>query len=145
MRRAFSLFGLLVSILTLGCSEKSDRVDVYPVHGKVQVNGQPAGGARVVFYPKAADVDGIPMPAPSANTNAEGVYRLESYEMEDGAPAGDYSVTVVWLEPPPPNADDLGVYDQKDRLKNRYGDPARSGLTATVKEGGGEIPPFDLK
>jgi hypothetical protein len=145
MRTAITICGFIVCAVTCGCGEKSDRIVVYPVHGKVLVNGQPAVNARVVFYPKVNEVDGIPMPAPAANANADGVYRLESYEQNDGAPAGEYTVTVSWPEPPPENAELLGVYEQKDRLRNRYSDPAKSGITATVEEGGGEIPPFDLK
>lgn len=138
-------FVIGVCLATVGCGKKSDRVDVVRVQGKVLVNGQPADGARVVFYPQVTEVDGLPMPTPSANTDASGVYHLESYEPQDGAPVGEYSVTVVWPEPPPPNAEALGVYDQKDRLKNRFTTPTKSGLTATVPNGGGEIPPFDLK
>jgi hypothetical protein len=145
MQRFSSVCGLAVCFLAWGCGEKSDRVEVFPVHGKVVANGQPADQARVVFYPKVADVDGMPMPTPAATTNASGEYRLESYEPEDGAPAGEYSVTVTWPEPPPPNAEELGVYDQKDRLRGRYNDPSKSGLTAKVEDGGGEIPAFELK
>lgn len=141
------LSGLILLAFTagLGCQEDNDRLPVYPAHGKVTVNGQPAEGARVVFYPSVTEVDGLPMPTPAANTEVGGIYHLESYESRDGAPVGEYSVSVVWLEPPPPNAEQLGVYEQKDRLKNRYSDPKKSGLSATVEAGGGELPSFDLK
>lgn len=145
MQRFTSVCSLAVCFFAGGCGEKTDRVEVFPVHGKVVANGQPAEGARVVFYPKVKEVGGMPMPAPAATTDASGEYRLESYDPEDGAPAGDYVVTVVWPEPPPPNAKELGVYDQKDRLRGRYVDPAKSGLTANVPDGGGEISPFELK
>src|SRR5688572_16419022 len=108
--RKLSAVCALVCILALGCGVKSDRIEVFPAQGKVLVNGQPADGARVVFYPKVAEVDGLQMPTPAATTDAAGEYHLESYDPEDGAPAGEYSVTVVWPEPPPPNAEELGVY-----------------------------------
>jgi hypothetical protein len=128
-----------------GCGEKSDRIEVFPSHGKILVNGQPADGARVVFYPKVTEIDGKPAPSPAATTDAAGEYHLESYDPEDGAPAGEYSVTVVWPEPPPPNAEALGTFDLKDRLSSRFADPTKSGLTAKIEDGGGEIPTFDLK
>jgi hypothetical protein len=135
----------LLFVIAIGCGEKSDRIEVFPAHGKVTFNGQPVDGARVVYYPKVAEVDGLKMPTPAATTDAAGEYDLESYDPADGAPSGEYTVTVVWPEPPPPNAEELGVYDQKDRLQNRFADQAKSGLTATVPEGGGELPPLDLK
>jgi hypothetical protein len=67
---------------------------------------------------------------------------LSSYEPDDGAPAGEFKVTVVWQEPPPPNA--VGVFAQKDRLRGRYTNPQTSTLTARVEQGGGELPPFQL-
>jgi hypothetical protein len=109
----------------------------------VLVNGQPAEGARVVFYPTTAEVDGKKMPTPAASTDASGSYHLDSYESGDGAPAGDYKVTVVWPEPTPPNAQ--GIFEAKDRLWGRYSNAENSKLTAKVEEGGGEILPFDLK
>jgi hypothetical protein len=145
MQKFWLVFGSVICAFASGCGEKSDRIEVYPAHGKVVVNGQPVDGARVVYYPIIAEVDGMRTPTPAATTDAAGEYHLESYDPEDGAPAGEYSVTVVWPEPPPPNAEALGVYDQKDRLRDRYSDPAKSGLTATVPDGGGELPLLDLK
>jgi hypothetical protein len=137
--------GSLTFIIVVGCSKDDGRIDVYPTSGKVLVNGQAAHGARVVYYPKVAEADGLRMPTPAATTDSAGVYHLESYDSQDGAPAGEYIVTVVWPEPPPPNAEALGVYEQKDRLQERFADPAKSGLTATVPEGGGELPPLELE
>jgi hypothetical protein len=128
-----------------GCSETDDgRLQVYPVSGKVTVNGQPVEGAEVVFYGATPDLTGPGTPAPVGTTDANGEFRLRSYDPEDGAPAGKFNVTVIWREPIPPNAD-REMYQPKDRLQGRYSDPKKSGLTATVEEGGGELPPFELK
>ena len=118
-------------------------VDLYPVSGKVLVKGQPAEGAKVTFYPTAAESMGPKMPVPAGTTDANGDFRLQSSEADDGAPAGEFKVTVVWPAPPPPNA--TGVFDLKDRLGGRYANPQTSKLTAQVEEGGGEIPPFELQ
>ena len=81
--------------------------------------------------------------ASAATADANGEYRLDSYGFEDGAPAGEFKVAVVWPEPPPPNFD--GIYEAKDRLRGRYASPQKSNLTARVEPGGGEIPPFELQ
>jgi hypothetical protein len=83
------------------------------------------------------------LPVPAGEANDAGEYKLQSFVPEDGAPEGEYKVTVVWPEPPPANA--MGIFEQKDRLAGRYSNPEKSGLTARVESGGGEIPPFDLQ
>lgn len=137
------LFTAIVGCFVAGCGSSDGRIKVYPVHGKVLVNGQPAAGARVVFYPTTAATEGQKLPSPSGETDSAGDYMLQSFAPGDGAPVGDYQVTVVWLEPPPPNAQ--GIFDQRDRLAGRYATPEKSNLTARVEKGGGEIPPFSLK
>ncbi len=142
MRATIVLFAL-ISVVAIGCGADDGRVKVYPVNGKVLVKGEPAAGARVVFYPAAADAVEKKLPSPAAETDASGQYRLQSYRPEDGAAVGDYKVSVTWLEPPPANAQ--GIFDQKDRLGGRYSNPDKSELTARVDKGGGEIPPFELQ
>ena len=133
--------GLLV--LALGCvAEDSDRLEVYPVTGEVFVKGQPAEGASVIFYSQSPAPEGKKMPVPAGVTDANGEFQLTSYETEDGAPAGDYRVAIIWNEPPPP--DFSGVFEPKDRLGGRYASPDTSKLTATVEEGPTEVPPFQL-
>ncbi len=126
-----------------GCSGGDGRVTVYPAHGKVLVKGQAAEGATVTFYPAAAGEAAVAMPVPTATTDAIGEFQLRSFEGNDGAPVGEFNVTVVWPAPPPPNA--TGIFDLKDRLGGRYANPQTSKLTAQVAEGGGEIPPFELQ
>ena len=130
-------------LVALGCGKDDGHVKLYPVSGKVTVNGQPAAGARVVLYPKAAEVEGKKMPTPAAVVDANGQFQMESYVPGDGAPEGEYKVSITWLAPPPPNAQ--GIFDEKDRLSGRYSNPEKSGLTAHVESGGGELPPFELK
>jgi hypothetical protein len=142
---------LLVMVLSLplllvpGCGKKrGDRVTVYPVTGKVLVKGQPADGATVTFFAQAPPpTEGKAPPPPTGAVDSTGQFHLGTYEPDDGAPAGDYKVTISWPEAPPPNA--KGIFDLKDRLQGRYSSPEKSTLKAQVPEGGGEIPPFELK
>jgi hypothetical protein len=127
-----------------GCGDQdNDQVEVFPVTGKLLVNGQPAEGASVIFYPQSPDSDGKKMPVPGGTTDANGNYQLTSYESGDGAPAGEYNVAIIWYEPPSPNS--AGPSEQQDRLRGRYANPQTSRLTARVEQGGGELPPFELQ
>jgi hypothetical protein len=139
------LFGLmLVGLVAINACGKGDgRVKVYPAQGKVLVRGTPAEGAIVFFFP-AGDAKRPGIPAPNGTTDSQGVYKLSTYEADDGAPEGDYQVSISWPEPLPPNVRE-SVTGPKDRLGNRFSDPQKSKLTAKVAGGGGEIPAFALQ
>lgn len=129
---------LLLVFLALGCgssSTPSGQKPVHPVRGQVLVDGKPAVGAFVLFIPAQEPV-GTPDPRPRATVNEDGSFTLSTYGTDDGAPAGEYLVTVTWS---PEGRDD------EDKLQGRYQNPARSGLKATVKDGPNEIPAFKLK
>ena len=136
------LCGLVLVCLFLlaaaSCSSKDNRKPVYPVKGRVLFQDKPAAGAFVVFVPVNEPPEPTD-PRPGAYADEEGVFTLNTYGTGDGAPAGEYIVTVVWRE--------KGTGDEEgpDRLQGRYGDPKNSKLRATVKEGPNELPPFRLK
>ena len=84
--------------LLAGCSGRTKdppRVPVHPVEGKLIVGGRLAGNSRVVFHP-VDKANSIPI-NPVANTRPDGTFQLMTYTTGDGAPAGEYIVTVVWL------------------------------------------------
>jgi len=125
--------------LIVGCSSVSPHVietqkPVHPVKGKLTVSGKPAVGAFVLFTPVNEPAD-APDPRPRANVEEDGSFSLSTYGENDGAPVGDYIVTVSWEDP--------DTHD--DKLKGRYSDPATSKLRAKVIEGQNELPPFQLK
>jgi hypothetical protein len=137
-------FSLAVIVCSAGCSQSDDgRMTVYPVSGKVLVGGRPAEGAEVVFYGATPDLKGTGTVPPSGTTDENGVFRLRSYEPDDGAPAGNFNVTVFWPEPIPEGVDEE-MFQPKDRLKDRFMNPDSSGLTAEIPEGGIDLPPFQL-
>lgn len=140
--RLFQISLVLAVLVAAGCGGSDGRVKLYPASGKVLVNGQPGVGARLVFYPVAQQAGKQQPPAPVGEVGADGYFRLQTFKPDDGAPTGEYKVTITWLEPPPANA--LGIFDQKDRLGGRYSNPEKSKLSASIKPGGGELPPFEL-
>ncbi len=121
-----------LSLLAASCGQSGP--ELYPVTGKVLFNGQPAEGATVVLHPSDPAA-----PKPSGTAGADGSFALRTYPHGDGAPAGDYKVAVTWY---PPNARELET--PKNKLPGRYGEPARSGLTATVAAGPTHLEPFKL-
>ena len=130
--------GFLFLGLLLGCGKSEALPDVHPVEGRVLVQNKPVKLASVFFYP--ADEQKIKI-RPRARTDADGRFKLNSYGSEDGAPAGDYTVTVVWT-----GADDDENRDNlPDRLQGRYSDPKTSPLKVTIKPGKNEVRPFQLK
>ena len=117
---------------------------VYPVNGRVSVRGTPAEGARVVFYPVSDELKKPGMPIPYGTADSQGNFKLRSYDIDDGAPEGDYRISIIWLDVPPEKAKENPL-SAKDRLSGQYSNPQTSKLTAKVEKGGGEIPPFELQ
>jgi hypothetical protein len=113
---------------------------LHPVRGKVLYNGEPAVGAKVIFHPK--DNSGPQAPRPTGVVGADGSFTLSSRQPNDGAPAGDYVVLVIW-----PSAKGGGPglrQSSQDRLKGAYSNPEGAALQAHVAAGDNELPPFEL-
>lgn len=131
----------LLVLLSGGCGQ-TDGLALparHPVEGKVVYRGKAAQGFRVTFHP-LGDIGEVKF-APSAITAEDGTFRLRSYEPDDGAPAGDYAVTLEW--PDHLNkAEDLDPKPEVDRLRGAYSDPQRSKFKVTVAEGENQLQQF---
>lgn len=88
---------ILFSTTLVGCGGDSvARLPVHPVEGEITWNGQPLPNALVALHPKAAPVvDGV---APQGQTDVNGKFRLTTYDANDGAPEGEYAVTVTYYQ-----------------------------------------------
>jgi len=91
---ASTITAALLTTATTGCGKKGDRLDAHPAEGQILWKGKPLAGAEVVFYRKGA-ADEKPLAA-KAQTDSNGHFRLSTYEKEDGAPEGEYAVTVIY-------------------------------------------------
>jgi hypothetical protein len=78
----------------MGCSET--WVEVFPVSGSLKVDGQAPAGARLVLN----SVNPLPEDAvvPTGSVKADGSFVISSYKSGDGAPPGEYVVTVQWFK-----------------------------------------------
>src|SRR5438132_3037311 len=146
-RQAIGAVGLALAV-TL-CASCSGGKPLYPVRGEVFFEGQPAAGALVVLHP--LDDNSPAAIRPSGYVESDGSVNLTSYLtpsriVGDGAPAGEYIVTVSWL--PSDVKEDLSKHPGSvlpDKLGGRYGQPDSSKLRAKVLEQPTELPRIDLK
>ena len=140
VRRWILVAASLLCGLAVGCTG-SKQAPVYPVRGQVLLNGKPLPQAIVTFHHNSAGADA---PAPSAQTDAEGRFALTSYEAGDGAPEGDYAVSLVCFR-----TRELRKGSDEDSARNivpvRYANAATSRLTAKVAAGKNELPPLQVK
>src|SRR3984893_8600905 len=81
---------LSICLGAVSCSNKG--LPLYPVHGRVLLDGKPMAGAMVILHP-AGDV-GLNGLKPRALADAEGWFKIYTYVIGDGAPAGNYAVTI---------------------------------------------------
>jgi hypothetical protein len=136
-----ALFLLAFLFVGVGCGAKDDRKPAFPVKGSVMVGGKPAVNAQVVFHPlNDSDPQAI---HPNGEVGADGTFTLNCYTTGDGAPAGEYAVTVRWPEGSSTIGGDADTGG--DRLGERYSNPKTTPLRATVSVGPTELKPFQLK
>jgi hypothetical protein len=88
----------------------------YAVRGKVLYRGQPATQAIVVLHPmNQAEPPRFP---PRGVAGKDGAFVIGSRLVSDGAPEGEYAVTIIWPEEQGPKTP-IGD-TPPDRLKNHY-------------------------
>ncbi|MBI1325982.1 hypothetical protein GC170_22710 [bacterium] len=111
---------------------QSTAVDRVPVSGRVVVGRQPVAGAIVTFEPK---FDWDPeLPKPSAVTDAEGKFDIGTRFDADGAPAGEYLVSIKSPEA-----------EGSIQLDAQFGEASRSGLKASISDKPVKLPDFVVK
>ena len=138
-RPVAALVMALAAGLPAGCG--GGGPPVFTVEGRVVYNNQPAAGALVVFHP--ADAPGLDSPRPTGRVQPDGTFRLKTDPAGDGAPAGEYVVTVVW--PAAADRREGAARQGGDRLNGRYSDPGTSKWRVRVPSEPTTLDPFTLK
>ena len=135
-RQAFiKSFGTVLLACVMGCND-SRRLETFPVTGTLLVGSKPAGGAHLAFHA----VDQRLISRPVAVTETDGSFRLMTHAADDGAPAGEYIVTIFWRDES--HADDeCEDHDplQHDRFHGLYVDSTKSPLRASGRPGPNEL------
>lgn len=135
-RAGFVVVGIaLCSFCACGSGPK--QLPTFEVKGQVLQAGKPVPHATVVFHP-SFDL-GSEVSKPRATTDENGAFVLSTYGASDGAPEGDYKITVEqWLTTNPEKG-------PESKLAQKYAKPEESGLTAKVSSGKNAIPTIQLE
>jgi hypothetical protein len=127
----------------LGCSRTSaipGEVPVFPLKGQITLDGQPTPGAFVTFHPATGEKANAVQP--TAWVDKDGSFALTTYRAGDGAPAGEYVVTVHWQQL-------VGVGDNArlgpNLIPPRYDNPQASDLRFRVAQGANELAAIRLR
>jgi hypothetical protein len=120
---------------------------VTPAAGKILWRGKPVAGAHLLLVPLSPeDKEAI---RPQGITREDGTFKLTTYTPEDGAPAGEYAVSLTWKGPQRLAKDEDGgplmAGGSSDYFKGRYRDPQKSGLRVKIEPGSSELSPINLK
>ncbi len=131
---------LAATLSVPGCSSDKVATPVYPVRGKITFDGEPASGAFVVFHPKASAAPGGES-NPSAQVQPDGTFQLTTRTQADGAPAGDYAVTVQWNRAVKQGNDAVAG---PNVIPPTYSKADTSPIKVTVNASPNDLPPFEI-
>jgi hypothetical protein len=139
--RTIAAIGIVAALIyggisfTPSWSSQRPVLDVHPVTGKVLFEGQPPFQALVRLY--SAD-ESLPNSVhPYGSVGADGTFKIRTYALDDGAPAGQYVVTVVLYQG--------GNEDGQNLLPVVYSNAETSPLQLEVKAGQNAWPAIELK
>jgi hypothetical protein len=130
---------LAVALLCASCA-RTGRPPVYPAQGKIYYEGKPTANALVILHPLKNDPQ-LESVRPLAHVEPDGSFKLTTFDNGDGAPAGEYVVTVDWREKTAPVE---GAPPGRSLLPPRYANPQLSQLRVQIKEGTNELEPLKL-
>jgi hypothetical protein len=137
MHKVVVFASLLLIVLAAGC-KRNERVQTYPTKGQLFINNKAPKGAIVGLHPVSSDFD-MRKSRPAAPVLEDGSFAFSTYDVKDGAPTGEYIVTIFWYQHP--DSPEQG----EDRLMGKYSDPKKSSIRVTIKEGGNELEPIKLE
>lgn len=110
---------------------------VYPVSGRVTVDGEPVEGAAVGMIPAVGGRHG------AAVTDANGDFVVGTFTPSDGALAGEHKIVVTKVKMIKPGNERAGIAPEYEYVvPGRYDDPETSGLNVTVTK---EMEPLKLE
>lgn len=103
----------------------ASRKPTHPVRGMAYFDGTPMPGATVTFTgEKGSTSQGV---SASGVVEGDGSFQLTTYKAFDGAPAGDYKVSVGWRS------------SGKSLIPAKYNSADKSELRATIRAGGSDV------
>jgi hypothetical protein len=142
---AVSMLGFALALTS--CS--GGKTVLNPVRGKVLFKDAPAAGVLVTLH-QAGGTE-MTTQASTGYTEEDGSFDITTGQ-DEGAPAGEYIVTMVWMQDTSGAKKKPGVIQMNadtavaDKLKGRYGDRKRPSFpNITIKKGVNQLEPFRLQ
>jgi hypothetical protein len=130
-------FGILFAGM-VGCGD--GKPAAVPVTGTVTYKKTtPPAGALVVFHAANPDLEKAIQGKPVGRVDDDGKFRLSTYAEGDGAPPGDYGVTIDWRKAgkePKFAFGDAGSGAGRPVLDPKFSNPSAPLLKATVTANG---------
>jgi hypothetical protein len=140
--RAVCLGLAAVACSGLSCNKQEA---LNPVEGKVLYQNAPLTGALVSFHPQGTGAES--RDRSTGLTKEDGTFSLNTGQIQ-GAPAGDYVVTVICPVPVKTESQGMSVggeAETEDRLQGAYASPHSSQIKVTIEEGPNQLEPFELQ
>ncbi|MFH5804178.1 hypothetical protein [Alienimonas sp. DA493] len=128
----------LAALWPVGCSDKEAwEAETQPVSGTLRINGKIPENAVLTLHPQGEPID-VRKSKPWGKVQSDGSFALQTYRQGDGAPPGDYDLTLVWRKDP-------SVMGSPDQLGGAYDEVRESKWTVTVEEGREELAPIEVE
>jgi hypothetical protein len=135
--------GLTVAVVVvglMGCAKSEPAgVSVVPVKGTITFKGQPMPGAIVGLHPKTPLGENVP--TPRASVTKDGTFEVSTYRGGDGAPEGEYVLTVQWYKPIKNGSD---VVAGPNVIPPKYSRPETSDKIIKIAAGVNQLEPIKL-
>ena len=152
-KNAYVLLLLVLCCVVFGCGKKAKLSGLYPIKGKLTLNGSPVEGALVTLVPQNFTGDAR---AASGETDADGAFKIQTMDPGDGAFPGEYNITVTKKEVigKMPTAEELDaardagqriIINSKNIFPVKYEKTGTSGLKVTVVAGKNDDLILDLE
>lgn len=118
------LVAIAAACFLAGCGSGGPPIEkTYPVKGKITLDGQPFGPARLSLQPKNTGSKDA-----AGEVDAAGNITVTTYNAGDGAPAGTFTAYI------PPGGNNSGK-----PIPGVYESPTESPLRVTISEKGGDF------
>jgi hypothetical protein len=146
----FVAIGLLAVTASSGCGKKSapaikgTKLAVFPVKGKLMIDGKPMASAAIIFNPVTEFPKGVSQMQPRATADENGDFTVTTYANGDGAPAGAYKITISWKGEEAAGLTDSGRAEIEEKAPRDFWNVRTSKIRVNVKEEPNALPTWDL-
>lgn len=117
-----------------------DTPATYPVSGTVTYNGEGPIGAHVTLHKLPLAKDSWDAIFPRGRIEQDGSFQIQTFNEDDGAPPGEYAVTLSWK-----GFADPTIRPGVDRWKGKYDNPRKPLQTISVVDSEVLMSPIELK